>query len=80
MADRLHSTEGARLRMVQVLDDYSRFILAWKLAKTLTSKDVQKTLELRRLRRTSIKSRFGIDPDCYQLTVHAMFLESWSIT
>jgi len=32
--------------MVQVLDDYSRYILAWKLAKTMASKDVKETLEL----------------------------------
>jgi transposase InsO family protein len=29
-----------------VLDDYSRYILAWKLSKTMATKDVQDTLEL----------------------------------
>jgi len=29
-----------------VLDDYSRYILAWKLSKTMATRDVQDTLEL----------------------------------
>ena len=46
MENGLHSPEGARLGMVQVLDDYSRYILACKLGRTMASKDVQETLEL----------------------------------
>jgi len=29
-----------------VLDDYSRYILAWKLSKTMGAKDVEITLEI----------------------------------
>ena len=29
-----------------VLDDYSRYILAWKLSRTMAARDVQDTLEL----------------------------------
>ena len=31
-----------------VLDDYSRYILAWKLCKTMGARDVQDTLEIAR--------------------------------
>ena len=37
-----------------VLDDYSRYILAWKLSKTMATKDVQDTLELA-LARTNLE-------------------------
>ena len=32
--------------LATVLDDYSRYILAWKLSKTMGAQDVQDTLEL----------------------------------
>ncbi len=37
-----------------VLDDYSRYILAWKLSKTMATRDVQDTLELA-LARTNLE-------------------------
>jgi len=36
-----------------ILDDYSRFILAWKLTPTMNITDVQKTLEMA-LRKTGV--------------------------
>ncbi len=49
MADRLHLPENHRLGLVlsvTILDDYSRYIIAWKLCTTMKSGDVTDTLDL----------------------------------
>ena len=48
LADRLHLPQGHRLGLVlpvHVLDDYSRYILAWKLCTTMAATDVSDTLQ-----------------------------------
>src|SRR5437016_311688 len=49
MADRLHLSESDRLGLVHlstVLDDFSRYILAWKLCTNMRAADVTATLDL----------------------------------
>jgi hypothetical protein len=49
LADRLHLSEGHRLGLVlslsTILDDYSRYIIAWRLCTTMRAGDVTDTLE-----------------------------------
>ena len=49
MADRFYVFPGGRLGwyyLSTVLDDYSRYIIAWKLFQTMAASDVQETLDL----------------------------------
>ncbi len=58
MANRFYLFEGDRLGwfyLSTVLDDYSRYILAWKLCDGMTAKDVSDTLSLA-LERSSLET------------------------
>ena len=49
MADRLHVSEDDWLGwfyLSTILDDYSRYVIAWKLCTTMETRDVTDTLEL----------------------------------
>jgi len=49
LADRLHLSQGHRLGLVllsTILDDFSRYIIAWKLCTTMKVGDVTETLDL----------------------------------
>lgn len=57
MADGLHPPEGAGwgwYYLSTVLDDFSRYILAWRLSKATAASDVQDTLEMA-LAKTSLE-------------------------
>jgi hypothetical protein len=60
-----------------MLDDYSRYILAWKQTPTMAATDVQETLELA-LMRAWLETRpaFVIASGCFQTTGRAMCLGS----
>ena len=47
-----------------VLDDFSRFIVAWKLCATMRADDVTATLDLALAASGSTRSRSLIDPGC----------------
>lgn len=47
MAYRLHTIQGCRLGLLNLctlLDDYARYILAWRLASTMGSREVEEAL------------------------------------
>ena len=59
-----------------VLDDYSRYILAWKLTTTMNAQDVQDTLGDRAGKSQGLKrSRSVTEPRCCPTTVPVIFPE-----
>ena len=75
VADRLHLSEGHRLRLVlpvDHLDGFSRYIIAWKLCTTIKAEDVSDTLKLAL---QASGDRHGplsfIDPGCSPLMAQA---------
>ena len=49
-----------------ILDDFSRYIVAWKLCTTMKAEDVTDTLELALQASGSIRSMSSIDRDCFR--------------
>ena len=84
---RLHLSQGHRLGwfyLSTVLDDFSRYIIAWKLCTTMKAEDVTATLEWRWMLRGSTKPRSSIDQGCCRTTAPhtspATWRNGWSVT
>lgn len=60
-----------------ILDDFSRYVVAWKLCTTMTAGDVTDTLELALEASAVIGSPFGTNPACCRTTVRVTFLANW---
>ena len=60
-----------------VLDDFSRYIVAWKLCTTMKAEDVTDTLELALQASGSTGSMWHIGLVCYPTTVRATSRRSW---
>ncbi len=59
-----------------VLDDYSRYIISWRLTTTMSASDVTETLE-NALRATGVsQASVGIDHGCCQVMAPTMPVES----
>ena len=61
-----------------ILDDFSRYIIAWKLCTTMKAEDVTDTLELA-LQASGLRSGHGrcTDPVCYRTTAPATSPATW---
>jgi transposase InsO family protein len=60
-----------------VLDDYSRYIIAWKLCITMKAEDVTDTLGLRCRRQAVIRPRFTASRACYPTMVRVTYPVTW---
>ncbi len=56
-----------------ILDDYSRYIIAWKLAPTMGANDVEETLELALEKSGLEKARCAIARDCFPITARLTY-------
>ncbi len=63
-----------------VLDDYSRYVISWKLFPTMSASDVRNSWIDQLKRPVFIRSPSGIDPDCYRITAHATSPVNWRST
>ena len=54
--------------LTTILDDFSRYIIAWKLCTTMKAEDVTDTLELALRHQGSIRPRSSIGHDCSATT------------
>ena len=61
-----------------VLDDYSRYILAWKLTPTMLATDVQETLELALANRSTTQSTAYADWSSFQPAYFLMDARDWA--
>ena len=63
-----------------VLDDYSRYILAWTLRTSMQASDVTETLDLARAQAGVDRVRSSIGPGCLVIMAHATSRKSWPTT
>ena len=60
-----------------VLDDYSRYIIAWKLCSTMRAEDVTDTLDLALAASAATRPMFNTDRACSATMVPATSRVSW---
>jgi len=63
-----------------VLDDYSRYIIAWKLCYPMRAEDVTDTLDMALTLRTAIRPASATSRGCYRTTDRVTLPKSWLTT